>query len=90
MKLNCYIQKHKRRLFQCNCDKDEAIKFLKTVEFATVYDSEDHQLLLEELENAENVRPDTGTGQDNTVASGREIPEDPYSELFKPIGGNTE
>jgi len=88
--LNCYVQQYKRRvLWNEDVSKADAINFLMTVKYAVVYEDESI-ITLEELQNVKTVGSVSRDDSDNSAPSGGEVSEDPYRELFEPIGGNTE
>ena len=69
---------------------DRAYNFL-TKEFALVKDMDGKcYYTQEELKDAKSLRSSAGTGSDNAVTSGGEIPESTHTKLFGSLGDSTE
>ena len=87
----CYVRQRVREvLAEMDVPASRAIDFLEECEYGIVRDSDGRETTIEELQNVKSVKPDLGTGLSDGDSSGREVPKDPYSELFEFTRDNTE
>ena len=88
---NAYVRSNKRMLkAEVGIPLERAIDFLNETKNGVIMDTDNREYTKEELEYVKSVGSLPGFGEDNPLAGGGEISEDPNRELFSFIRDHAE